>query len=200
MRYELIKLLAETETDSSTEQLKKIFKSPILYIVLGAIVLLIIAIYLIRRIVKGKPKTIVVVTRKGKIYKLIDENTNKYFLVPFVDSVGARISLDNQSFQTDKLFINDGPDHLYKINFSFEYKVTNPENYFYNLNNLQNVLETKINDVLREFADNGNAEILIKDYKKNNEKIISLLNMASEDMGIEILSFKINFIQPMNGN
>ena len=198
-------ILAETETEvdstqSGTEQLMKIFKSPKLYIGLGVFIGLIIIIYLIRRFVKGRNDSVLVITRKGKFYKLLEGDNSRYFLVPFMDSASSRISKSEMTFATDKLFINDGPDHLYKIKFSFQYKVTDFEMYFNNQNDFQSLLEVKINDTLREFSDEGNANILIKDYKTNNDKIISLLNKASENMGIEVLSFKVNYIQPMNGN
>ena len=54
----------------SMESLKKIFNNPIFYIVLGAIVLLIILVYIIRRFVKAKPNTTTIIVRGGKVYKV----------------------------------------------------------------------------------------------------------------------------------
>ena len=89
-------------TEKITEFLKNMVKSPWFYIVIGLIVLLIIAVYLLRRIVKPAGNTVKVVVRGGKIYKLIEEDSPKYFMVPFKDSLGAVIGLDEKEFNSDK--------------------------------------------------------------------------------------------------
>ena len=192
---------AETESSTSggstTESLKKIFTNPIFYIVLGAIVLLIIVIYLIRRMVKAKPNEKVIVVRHGKIHKILDENNPKYFLVPFVDSVGAVISLGDNTFASDKLFINDGPDALYKVNYILTYHVLDAEGFYPHLNSIQDVLNTSINDELRLFADNGNVLSIIKDYRQDESKILEVINKVLGEYHIEATAFKINFIEPL---
>ena len=116
-------------TEKITEFLKNMVKSPWFYVVIGAIVLLIIAVYLLRRIVKPAGNIAKVVVRGGKIFKLVDENSPKYFMVPFKDSLGAVIGLDEKEFSSDKLYINNGPDALYKINYTLKYKRTIPLDY-----------------------------------------------------------------------
>ena len=95
MNQRMFLILAEESTESSTDKLKQslqnLVKSPVFYIVIGAIVLLIIAVYLLRRIVKPEPNQVKVVLRKGKIQKLVDEKSSSYYLVPFVDTLGAVI-------------------------------------------------------------------------------------------------------------
>ena len=179
------------------EQLMKILKSPVLYIVLGAIVLLIIVFYLIRRFIKAKPNAVTIVVRKGQIHKVVDDKNPKYFLVPFADKVGAIISLNERELNSDKLFINNGPDALYKVNYTLKYKVTNPVEFYKYVNNFQDLIIKKLNDDLREYADQGNALVLVKDYRANNELILSLINKAIEEYQVEALSFKINLIEPM---
>lgn len=179
------------------EQLMKIFKSPILYIVLGAIVLLIIVFYLVRRFIKVKPNAVIIVIRHGQIHKVVDDKNPKYFLVPFVDKVGAIISLKERELTSDKLFINNGPDALYKVNYTLKYKVTNPVEFYKYNENINNFITKKLNDDLREYADQGNALVLVKDYRANNELILSLINKAIEEYKVEALSFKINLIEPM---
>ncbi len=202
----LFLILAEGESGSSTsggttEKLKEFFtnmvKSPIFYIVLAAIILLIIGVYLLRRVIKPQSGVIKVVVRKGKIYKLIDENSQKYFLVPFTDSVAAIISLGDREFSSDKLYINNGPDALYKINYTLNYKVTDVTKYFPYRDNFQNVVTIKINDELREYADKGHALDIVKDYRDHSGDILSLLNKVTEEYGVECASLKVNFIEPM---
>lgn len=184
-------------SDKALESIKEAFKGPVPYIIIGAIVLLVIAIYIIRRFIKARPNAVLVVVRHGKIHKLIDEKNPKYFLVPFTDSVGASISLNEQAFSSDKLFINNGPDALYKINFTLTYQVEDIEKYYKNINNFQSLANTKINDELREYADSGKALDIVKDYREHNEDILRLLNKALEDFGVRVNSFKVNFIEPL---
>lgn len=185
---------------NATESLKKIFTSPILYIVLGAIVLLLVLFYLIRRFVKAQPHATTIIVRKGKVYKVLNERNPKAFLVPFRDSVGAIIKEDEKEFSSDKLFINNGPDALYKINYTLKYKVLDPVAFYPYIGKLENELPIKLNDELRLFADNGNALILIKDYRKKASDILAVINKAVEEYHIEVTSFKINIIEPMGRN
>ena len=184
-------------TEKLTEALKNMVKSPIFYIVIGAIVLLIIVLYLIRRIIKPSHNEVKVIVRSGKIHKLIDESSPKYFMVPFRDSLGAVISLNDRELNSDKLFINNGPDALYKINYTLTYKVVDVQKYFPVRDNYQNIIVIKINDKLREYADNGHALEIVESYRENADKIISLINELNEEYGVEVTSLKVNFIEPI---
>ena len=184
-------------TEKITEALKNMVKSPLFYILIGALVLLIIAVYLIRRIVKSEASVVKVIVRGGKIYKLIDEKSSKYFMVPFTDRLAASISLNEREFNSDKLFINNGPDALYKINYNLKYKVTDINKYFPYRESFQNVIISEINDTLREYADEGHAFELVKDYRENTSKILSLINNVTVKYGVESLSLKVNFIEPL---
>jgi len=184
-------------SSGATESLKKIFTSPILYIVLGVIVLLIIIFYLSRRFVKPRAGATTIIVRGGKIYKVLDEKSSSYFMVPFRDSVGAIITEGEKTFSSDKLFINNGPDALYKINYTLKYKILDPVAFYPYLSNIQDLLPTKLNDELRLYADKGNALILVKDYRDNAETILKVINKAVEEYHIEVTEFKINIIQPM---
>ena len=179
------------------ESLKKLFTNPVLYIVLGCIVLLIIVVYLIRRFVKARENAATIVVRRGKIYKVLDKNNPKCFLVPFMDSVGAIITDSEKEFSSDKLFINNGPDALYKINYTLKYKVKNPKEFYKYLDKIQNILPVRLNDELRLYADQGNALVLIKDYRENTKSIIEVINKAVAEYSIEVTDFKINIIEPM---
>lgn len=180
-----------------TEALKGMVRSPVFYIVIGAIVLLIVAFYLYRRIVKPQANTATVVIKGGKIYKIVKENDNKHFMTPFVERNGGTISLNEQEFTTDKLFINNGPDALYKINYTLKYKVTDVEGFYKYSSNIQNLITSKLNDDLREFADAGNALVLVKDYRSNAEQILALINKAIEGYSVQATAFKINLIEPL---
>lgn len=184
-------------TEKLTESLKNIVKSPIFYIVIGAIVLLIILLYLLRRIIKPVPGVTKVVTRRGKIHKLIDEKSSKYFLKPFIETIGANVSLREQEFTSDRLFINDGPDALYKINYTLKYQVSDVEKYFNSMNGFKDKSIIKINDELREYADNGHASDIVKDYRSREQDLLKLINKALEESGVSAVEFKINFIEPM---
>ena len=184
-------------TEKLTESLKNIVKSPIFYIVIGAIVLLIILLYLLRRIVRPVPGVTKVVTRRGKIHKLIDEKSNTYFLKPFIETIGANISLREQEFTSDRLFINDGPDALYKINYTLRYQVSDVEKYFNSMNGFKDKSIIKINDELREYADNGHASDIVKEYRSREQDLLKLINKALEESGVNAVAFKINFIEPM---
>ena len=187
-------------SEKLTETLKQMVASPIFYIVLGAIVLLIIAFYFFRRFIKATPNAVKVVVRKGKIYKLIDEKEPKYFLVPFTDRVEAVISLEERDLATDKLFINNGPDALYKVNLSLKYKVANVTEFFPYRENIGELIVARANEVLREYADEGHALDIVKDYRKNEKLILELLNKGVEEYSVEITSFKVNYIEPIGGN
>lgn len=201
----LLRLFASTSeggaggSADSIESLKKIFTNPVLYIVLGALVLLLVGIYLIRRFIKARPNAHIIVVRHGRVHKVVDEQNPKYYLVPFLDSVGAIITDDEKEFSSDKLFINNGPDALYKINYTLKYKVLDSKEFYPHINNLENVLPTKINDELRLFADEGNALTIVKEYRQSERTIIGIINKVVEQYHIEVIAFKVNLIEPMSG-
>ena len=183
----------------SMESLKKIFQSPVLYIVLGALVLLIIAFYLFRRFVRATPGATTIIVRKGNIQKVLNEKEPKYFMVPFLDSVGAIIKDGEKEFSSDKLFINNGPDALYKINYTLKYKILDPVKFYPFAEKLPSILPNKLNDELRLFADNGNALTLVKDYRAKADEILAIINKAVAEYQIEVTEFKVNLIEPMGG-
>ena len=189
-----------SSSGGSLESLKQIFTNPVLYIVVGALILLLIAFYLIRRVVKATPNAKTIIVRGGKIHKVLDENNPKYFMVPFRDSVGAVITDSEKEFSSDKLFINNGPDALYKINYRLKYKVIDPVKFYPFLEKLPNALPAKLNDELRLYADNGNALTLVKDYREKNAEILKVINKAVEEFQIEVTEFKINLIEPLGRN
>ena len=201
MNQRMFLILAEESTESSTDKLKQslqnLVKSPVFYIVIGAIVLLIIAVYLLRRIVKPEPNQVKVVLRKGKIQKLVDEKSSSYYLVPFVDTLGAVILLNEKELSSDKLYVNNGPDALYKINYTIKYKVTDVSKFFPKRESFTNEVITKINDSVREYADQGHVLEIIEKYRENSDKLVKLLNTITEEYGVQTTSFKINFIEPL---
>ena len=200
MNQLFLSFLTSTENNSgggTMDKIKGIFKHPAFYIVIGALVLLIIVIYLLRRIVKPKANATIIIVRHGNIQKVINEGDKTYFLVPFADRVGAIISHNEKEFSSDKLFINNGPDALYKVNYTLKYKVIDPKEFYKYSENIQNLVVNKLNDDLREFADKGNALVLVKDYREHAQEILNLINKAVEGYSIEAKSFKINLIEPL---
>ena len=200
---QLLTVLEDTESSSGgsteklTETLKNIVKSPIFYIVIGGLVMLIILAYLLRRFVKPSQGVVKVVVRGGKIHKLIDEKSNKYFMVPFKDGLGAVVSLNEREFTSDKLFINNGPDVLYQINYTLKFKVSDVERFFPNRDNFQNFFVNQINEELRNYADKGHVQEIIKEYREYNDDLLKLLNSLTGECGVEVTEFKINYIQPL---
>ena len=184
-------------TEKLTEALKNLVKSPVFYIVIGVLVLLIIAVYILRRFVKPSHNEVKVIVRGGKIHKLIDEHSSKYFMVPFKDTLGGSISLNERELNSDKLFINNGPDALYRINYTLTYKVADVQKFYSYRDSFQNEIVIKINDKLREYADEGHALEIVKDYRDNLSKLLSLINEVAETYGVEATSLKVNFIEPL---
>lgn len=187
----------QSSTEKLTETLKNMVKSPVFYIVIGCIILLIIVVYLLRRIVKPSSNVINVVVRGGKIHKLIDEKSKNYFMVPFKDSLAASISLNEKELNSDKLFINNGPDALYQINYSLRYKVVDVEKFFKYRDNFQNVIVNQINEELRNYSDKGHVQEIIKDYREHSKDLLKLLNEFSSEYGVEAVEFKVYYIQPL---
>ena len=189
----------ETANNSSAalDKIKEVFTRPYIYIVLVVIVLAIVAFYLVRRITKAKHNATIIIVRDGKIYKVVDEACPKYFRVPFKDNIGAVISHEDQEFTSDQLFINNGPDALYKVNYTLTYRVVDPKKHFPYVNKINEVLPVRINDELRLFADKGNALLLVKDYRENTDKILEVVNNAIAKYSIKASEFKINLIEPM---
>lgn len=188
-----------SESGSTIDSLKNILKNPILYIVLGSIVAFFILLYLLRRNVKAKPGVTIIVTRKGRLHKVVDEQNPHYYLVPFRDKIGTVISHDVQELTSDKLYINNGPDALYRVHYSLKYKVVNPAEHFPFINQLEDKMQDSINDRLRGFAEQGNALLIVKEYNKQNTVILKEINAAISQFSLEAISFKVLFIEPLAG-
>ena len=192
---------ASNNSGDGTEQMgdffKKMFNGPIFYVVLGGIILLCVLFYLLKRITRPQPGAVVIIVRGGQIHKALRDGDKNYFLAPFKDRVGAIIPLKEQEITTDRLYINNGPDALYQVNYTLKYKVVDPNEFYKYYENFADRVATKLNDDLREFADAGNALILVKDYRTNADKILKLLNESLEGFSIEATGFKINLIQPL---
>jgi len=138
-----------------------------------------------------------VAVRNGKIYKLVDEKTPRYFMVPFKDRLGGVIGLGEKDLATDKLFINNGPDALYKVNLSLRYIVSDIGAFFQYRDNIADLAIKAINVDLREYADEGHALDIVKDYQENESLILGLLNKSVEKYSIEVVFFKINYVEPV---
>lgn len=186
------------ESSGTMEKVLAIFKNPMFYIIVGGLFVLIVIIYFVRRFTRAKANTAIVIVRGGKIFKILDEKNPHYYRAPFIDSIGAVISLSEKTFTSEKLFINNGPDHLYKINYTFIFKTNNPERYFNCLlDGTQEIIETRINDSLRLFSEKGNASLIIKDYHSSEKSILKEINNAIDELGVEAVSFKVNYIEPI---
>ena len=61
---------------------------------------------------------------------------------------------------------SSGSDALYKINYTLKYKVTDHKEFYKFINNINNLLPSKLNDELRLYADQGNTLVLVKDYRE----------------------------------
>ena len=191
---------SSSSTDGMKDALMNIVKNPVFYVIIGLIILAIIAFYLYRRLIKSRANVVSIVVRGGKIYKIVDgTNLSKYFMVPFKDRLGAIIPLNEQEFNSDKLFINNGPDALYRVNYTLKYKVMEPEEFYPYISNFQKLVETKLNDDLREFADRGNALKIVKDYRESTKDLLVIINRALGRYGVKATQFKINFIEPTLG-
>ena len=186
-----------TSSSSATSSMKALFTKPSTYIVIGAIILLILLFYFIKRFVKAPANTAVIIERKGQFYKLLDANNPKAFLVPFSDRVVASVPLNEIELNSDKLFINNGPDALYKITYNLKYKVIDAKAAYKTLNNFESYAIDKINDTLREFSDAKGADIILKAFVENKNEIINVLNKAFEDNSIEVTFMKIKAIEPL---
>jgi len=193
--------LADTSTSnasSGTEELKKIFTQPAVYIVLGVIVLLILVFVIARRFIKAQPGTEVLVLRDGKVHKVItDKESKRYFLKFFKDKVGATVNVTEQSYNTDKVLINDGPDALYKLHLVIKYQVTDSTTFYPMVNKFNDYFAESLNDDLRVFAQNNGAALIVKDFDTNKEKIISYLNNLYKEIAVEINDIKIKAIEPL---
>lgn len=187
-------------TAGMKDALMGILKNPVFYVVIAVIILLIVAFYLYRRLIKARANQVSIIIRRGKIYKVVDgTNLSKYFMVPFKDRLGAVIPLNEQEFNSDKLYINNGPDALYRVNYSLKYKVVEPEEFYNHVSNFQKEAEIRINDDLREYADKGNALKLVKDYREYSKDILVLINKSLGRYGVQASMFKINYIEPTGG-
>lgn len=79
----------------------------------------------------------------------------------------ARIAIRYTMLAND----SSGLDALYKINYTLKYKVTNPKEFYKLINNINNLLPTKLNDELRLYDDGYVYERItdiseVKPYKK----------------------------------
>ena len=190
-------LEGQTQSNEAFEKMSAFFKSPAFYISVSCLIVLILLFYFLRRFVRKKSGYTIVVVRRGKIHKLINDNQPNYYLVPFVDSIGAMVSMEEREFESNKLFINDGPDRLYKIDYTLGFKVCNVEAFFKVGENINTIIEVKINDALRSFADEGNVDKLIQDYRSSEQDILNVINFSMMALGLKPLSFKINYIEPL---
>lgn len=86
---------------------------------------------------------------------------------------------------------------LYNINYTRKYKITNFKEFFKYIDKIQNLLLVKLNDELRLYADQGNALILVRDYRENANKILEVINKAVSEFSIEVTEFKINIVEPI---
>ncbi len=91
--------------------------------------------------------------------------------------------------------------HCYYVHdarrIQFKYKVTNPKEFYKYLDKIQNILPVRLNDELRLYANQGNALVLVKDYRENTKSIIEVINKAVVEYSVEVTDFKINIIEPM---
>ena len=55
----------------------------------------------------------------------------------------------------------------------------------------------KIVWALRLFADDGNAQTLINDYRLSEKEILKVINGSISELGIEATGFKVDYIEPM---
>lgn len=186
----------DADNSASLGQLLEIFKKPAFYIVVGVIVLLIVVVYIFRRFIKVAPNTATVV-KNGSNTKILLESNKRYFLKPFIEKVAVTLPLYEQETESDQLFINDGPDKLYKVRYDMKFKVVDAEKFYPFYNNFNKFFENTINEKLRAYSEEKSAAFIIKDFSKNKADIVNYLNEVLKENAIEIIDMKIKAIEPV---
>ncbi|MCQ2800977.1 MAG: SPFH domain-containing protein, partial [Bacilli bacterium] len=150
----------------------------------------------IRRFMKGAPNTATVV-KNGNNTKILVESNKRYFLKPFIEKVAVTLPLYEQETESDQLFINDGPDKLYKVRYDMKFKVVDAEKFYPFYNNFNKFFENTINEKLRAYSEEKSAAFIIKDFSKNKADIVNYLNEVLKENAVEIIDMKIKAIEPV---
>lgn len=184
-------------TDDALASLTEIFKNPVFWYVIIGIVALILIIYILRRIVRPQAGTWKIIERGGKLHKIIDGNGKLAFMLPVKDKLVATVAQNTKNFASDKLYINNGPDALYKVTYAMDYQVNDINKFYPIIARLENTLVEKVNDDLRSFSDTNGADVILKNFANEKARIISALCDSFADLGIEVIGFKIKSIEPL---
>lgn len=143
--------------------------------------------------IKVYPSEVFIIERLGKFYKTVTDDT--FFLVPFIDKVRNRVSLEKMIHETQNFSFALSDDIKFNYKFKIFYYINDPIKATYKIKNLRLQLDFLIIKKLKEIVSKFECrdieefkEIVKKDLNSELNREIQSLGLVIEDIDIKFLN------------
>ncbi len=159
------------------------------------LVLFVLAVIFILQAVKIVPqKQAWIVERLGKYHRTL--HAGLHFIVPFIDSIRAKVSLKEQVLDIPKQEVITKDNVVVRIDAVCYFTVVKPEDAVYNIENLEYAIIQTIQTNLRDIIGGMELDEILSSREKINAKIKEVLQGAATTWGILINRVEVKEIEP----
>ncbi|WP_456342247.1 SPFH domain-containing protein [Thermovibrio sp.] len=159
------------------------------------LILFVVAVIFILQAVKIVPqKQAWIVERLGKYHRTL--HAGLHFIVPFIDSIRAKVSLKEQVLDIPKQEVITKDNVVVKIDAVCYFTVVKPEDAVYNIENLEYAIIQTIQTNLRDIIGGMELDEILSSREKINAKIKEVLQGAASTWGILINRVEVKEIEP----
>jgi len=159
------------------------------------LILFVLAVIFILQSVKIVPqKQAWIVERLGKYHRTL--HAGLHFIVPFIDSIRAKVSLKEQVLDIPKQEVITKDNVVVKIDAVSYFTVIKPEDAVYNIENLEYAIIQTIQTNLRDIVGGMELDEILSSREKINAKIKEVLQGAASTWGILINRVEVKEIEP----
>ena len=159
------------------------------------LILFVLAVIFILQAVKIVPqKQAWIVERLGKYHRTL--HAGLHFIVPFIDSIRAKVSLKEQVLDIPKQEVITKDNVVVKIDAVAYFTVVKPEDAVYNIENLEYAIIQTIQTNLRDIVGGMELDEILSSREKINARIKEVLQGAAATWGILINRVEVKEIEP----
>ncbi len=159
------------------------------------IILLVFVVILIAAAVKIVPqKEAWIVERLGKYHRTL--TAGLHFIVPFIDSVRAKVSLKEQVLDIPKQEVITKDNVVVRIDAVCYFTVIKPEDAVYNIEDLEYAIVQTVQTNLRDIVGSMELDEILSSRERINARIKEVLQGASSTWGILINRVEVKEIEP----
>ncbi len=164
---------------------------PIVFLIIVLILVLIIALKSFKKVQQSE---VLIIERLGRYHKTAVAGLN--FIMPFVDSVRARVDLREQIMDVPPQNVITKDNVTIRIDTVVFYQITDARKAVYEIQNLRMAIQNITNTTMRDLVGKMDLDSTFSSRKEMNEHLRIILDEKTDKWGCKVNAVEIKDIDP----